>query len=180
RRGGADQHRGARYGAPRGPHPSHAADGFRFSRRLRGDLGATAAQRLRLRMADLPGDFAEPTADFLGSQAPGAGGGRAACPAGGGCRGPLPRGKRAAHCRGRARTPAAERARETDRLSLAAMFFFAALCLVAGILPGFFIDALAPVVQGLVGDRMPVQGSVDWLSIVPIAESRSSYNGLLV
>ncbi|HEX2352431.1 MAG TPA: hydrogenase 4 subunit B [Xanthobacteraceae bacterium] len=81
---------------------------------------------------------------------------------------------------GRARTPAAERACETDRLSLAAMFFFAALCLVAGILPGVFIDALAPVVQGLVGDRMPVQGSVDWLSIVPIAESRSSYNGLLV
>jgi hypothetical protein len=27
---------------------------------------------------------------------------------------------------------------------------------------------------------MPVQSSVDWLSIVPIAESRSSYNGLLV
>jgi hydrogenase-4 component B len=81
---------------------------------------------------------------------------------------------------GRARTPAAERARETDRLSRAAMFFLAALCLVAGVLPGFFIDALAPVVQGLVGDRMPVQSSVDWLSIVPIAESRSSYNGLLV
>ncbi len=81
---------------------------------------------------------------------------------------------------GRARTPAAERAQETDRLSLAAMFFFAALCLVAGILPGFFIDALAPVVQGLVGAHMPVQRGVDWLSIVPIAESRSSYNGLLV
>jgi len=81
---------------------------------------------------------------------------------------------------GRARTSAAARARETDRFSLAAMFFFAALCLVAGILPGFFIDALAPVTEGLVGDRMPVQGSVDWLSIVPIAESRSSYNGLLV
>jgi hypothetical protein len=27
---------------------------------------------------------------------------------------------------------------------------------------------------------MPVQGSVEWLSIVPIAEGRSSYNGLLV
>jgi hydrogenase-4 component B len=81
---------------------------------------------------------------------------------------------------GRARTPAAARARETDGFSLAAMFFFAALCLVVGVLPGFFIDALAPVVQGLVGDRMPVQSSVDWLSIVPIAESRSSYNGLLV
>ncbi len=81
---------------------------------------------------------------------------------------------------GRARTPAAQRAHETDRFSLAAMFFFAALCLVAGILPGFFIDALAAVTQELVGDRMPVQSSVDWLLIVPIAESRSSYNGLLV
>jgi len=81
---------------------------------------------------------------------------------------------------GRARTTAAERAQETDRFSLAAMFFFAALCLVAGILPGAFIDALAPVAQSLVGGRMPVQSGVEWLSIVPIAESRSSYNGLLV
>jgi hydrogenase-4 component B len=81
---------------------------------------------------------------------------------------------------GRPRTPAAAQARETDGFSLAAMFFFAALCLVAGILPGLFIDALAPVVQELVGDRMPMQRGVDWLSIVPIAESRSSYNGLLV
>ena len=32
----------------------------------------------------------------------------------------------------------------------------------------------------LVGARMPVQTDVQWLSIVPIAESRSSYNGLLV
>ena len=60
------------------------------------------------------------------------------------------------------------------------MFVFAALCLLAGILPGVFIDALAPVVHGLVGDRMPVQIGINWLSIVPIAESRSSYNGLLV
>ncbi|MGA7488394.1 MAG: hydrogenase 4 subunit B [Xanthobacteraceae bacterium] len=81
---------------------------------------------------------------------------------------------------GRARTSAAADARETDGFSLAAMFFFAALCLVAGILPALFIDALAPVVEALVGDRMPVQSGVEWLSIVPIAESRSSYNGLLV
>jgi formate hydrogenlyase subunit 3/multisubunit Na+/H+ antiporter MnhD subunit len=81
---------------------------------------------------------------------------------------------------GRARTPAVERAHETDRFSLAAMFFLAALCLVAGVLPGLFIDALAPVVQSLVGARMPAQSGVDWLSIVPIVESRSSYNGLLV
>jgi formate hydrogenlyase subunit 3/multisubunit Na+/H+ antiporter MnhD subunit len=81
---------------------------------------------------------------------------------------------------GRPRTPAAERASETDRFSLAAMGFLAALCLVAGIVPGIFMDALAPAVASLVGQRLPVQTGADWLSIVPIAESRSSYNGLLV
>jgi NADH:ubiquinone oxidoreductase subunit 5 (subunit L)/multisubunit Na+/H+ antiporter MnhA subunit len=81
---------------------------------------------------------------------------------------------------GRARTQAAKSAQETDRFSLAAMFCFAALCLVAGILPGLFIDALAPVTQSLLGARMPVQTGIEWLSIVPIVESRSSYNGLLV
>src|SRR5262245_3421950 len=81
---------------------------------------------------------------------------------------------------GRPRTEAAGKAVETDPFSLAAMVFLAALCLVAGILPGMFIDALAPTVKSLVGERMPVQAGVQWLSIVPIAESRSSYNGLLV
>jgi NADH:ubiquinone oxidoreductase subunit 5 (subunit L)/multisubunit Na+/H+ antiporter MnhA subunit len=81
---------------------------------------------------------------------------------------------------GRARTPAAHGAQETDRASLAAMFAFAALCLVTGILPGLIIDALGPVVSGLTGASMPQQSTLSWLSIVPIAESRSSYNGLLV
>jgi formate hydrogenlyase subunit 3/multisubunit Na+/H+ antiporter MnhD subunit len=81
---------------------------------------------------------------------------------------------------GRPRSDAAGSACETDFASRAAMFFFAALCLAVGILPGLFIDALAPVVGVLIGERMPVQRSVEWLSIVPIAESRSSYNGLLV
>jgi hydrogenase-4 component B len=81
---------------------------------------------------------------------------------------------------GRARTPAAAQAEETDSNSLAAMYFLAALCLVAGVLPGFFIDALGPVANSLIGVSMPHQAGVDWLSIVPIAESRSSYNGLLV
>jgi len=81
---------------------------------------------------------------------------------------------------GRPRSRAAEQAREVDRLSLAAMFAFAALCLLAGIFPGFVIDALAPVTHYLVGERMPVQSGVRWLSIVPVAESHSSYNGLLV
>jgi len=81
---------------------------------------------------------------------------------------------------GRPRTPAAASAHETDGLSLAAMFVLAVLCLIAGIVPGFFIDALAPVTQAVIGVNMPHQAGVQWLSIVPIAESRSSYNGLLV
>jgi hydrogenase-4 component B len=35
-------------------------------------------------------------------------------------------------------------------------------------------------VQGLAGDRMPAQLANPWLSIVPIAQGRSSYNALLV
>jgi hypothetical protein len=54
------------------------------------------------------------------------------------------------------------------------------LCLLVGVLPGLLIDLLAPVVQGLAGARMPEQSSLPWLSIVPVAESRSSYNGLLL
>jgi NADH:ubiquinone oxidoreductase subunit 5 (subunit L)/multisubunit Na+/H+ antiporter MnhA subunit len=81
---------------------------------------------------------------------------------------------------GRPRTRAAERAHETDRLTLAAMLTLAALCLVAGVFPGLFIDALAPVVSMAVGGRMPAQAGAAWLTIVPVAESRSSYNGLLV
>jgi hydrogenase-4 component B len=81
---------------------------------------------------------------------------------------------------GRPRTEAARRAPEADNFSLAAMFALAGLCLLAGILPGFFIDALAPVANGMVGASMPVQRDVPFLSIVPIAEARSSYNGLLV
>ena len=59
---------------------------------------------------------------------------------------------------GRARTPAAAQAQETDSNSLAAMYFLAALCLVAGILPGIFIDALAPVTNSLVGVEHAASG----------------------
>jgi len=81
---------------------------------------------------------------------------------------------------GRPRTPQAEQARETDLWSRSAMFVLAGLCVAAGVLPGFVIDTLAPAVRSLVGAQMPVQATQSWLSIVPIAASRSSYNGLLV
>jgi hydrogenase-4 component B len=81
---------------------------------------------------------------------------------------------------GRPRSPAAVTAQEVDRFSLGAMFILAALCLVAGTLPGFVIDGLSPATMSMVGERVPVQSAISWLSIVPIAEARSSYNGLLV
>ena len=81
---------------------------------------------------------------------------------------------------GRPRTDVAKQAKEADRLILAAMLALAALCLLVGVFPGLFIDALAPAVSAAVGARMPAQTGNAWLSIAPIAESRSSYNGLLV
>ena len=81
---------------------------------------------------------------------------------------------------GRPRHPQAESAHEVDWWSLSAMVVLVALCFLTGVMPGFVIDSIAPVVQSIVHDRMPAQSSVQWLSIAPIAESRSSYNGLLV
>src|SRR4029077_8130597 len=81
---------------------------------------------------------------------------------------------------GRPRSVAAEAAHDVDRYSLAAMFILATLCLFAGILPGPVIDALAPITTEILGGNMPIQANEAWLSIVPIAESKSSYNGLLV
>jgi formate hydrogenlyase subunit 3/multisubunit Na+/H+ antiporter MnhD subunit len=81
---------------------------------------------------------------------------------------------------GRPRAPAAETAKEVDHFSLVAMILLALCCLLAGILPGLVIDFIGPIVKQLVGGAMPRQEEVAWLSIVPIAESRSSYNGLLV
>ena len=81
---------------------------------------------------------------------------------------------------GRPRTEAARTAGEVDAASLVAMYALVALCLIAGILPAYFIDALASVTHALVGDSLPSRQGLEWLTIVPIEESRSSYNGLLL
>jgi formate hydrogenlyase subunit 3/multisubunit Na+/H+ antiporter MnhD subunit len=81
---------------------------------------------------------------------------------------------------GRPRTSAAVGARETDRFSRAAMLALGALCLLAGILPGFVIDALAPISELILGGRLDPQSSEPWLRIAPIAAQRGAYNGLLV
>jgi formate hydrogenlyase subunit 3/multisubunit Na+/H+ antiporter MnhD subunit len=81
---------------------------------------------------------------------------------------------------GRARSEAAANAVETDRFSLAAMFGLTALCVLAGIAPGAVLDALRPVVTGLVGAGLPVESVRPFLSIVPAEASQNSYSGLLI
>jgi hydrogenase-4 component B len=81
---------------------------------------------------------------------------------------------------GRARSEAVAAGRDPDPWSLTAMAVLVTLCLVAGVAPSFIIDTISPAARQFVGGRMPAQGELSWLSIVPIAESRSSYNGLLM
>ncbi len=79
---------------------------------------------------------------------------------------------------GRPRTPAAETARETDFASLAAMYALAGLCVVAGAIPGFFANMLAPATHMLTASRMPVQSLI--APLVPTVGNPNSYGGLLV
>jgi NADH:ubiquinone oxidoreductase subunit 5 (subunit L)/multisubunit Na+/H+ antiporter MnhA subunit len=81
---------------------------------------------------------------------------------------------------GRPRSDPAQQAREANVCTLTAMFVLVLLCLAAGIFPGYFLDALAPVTQQLLSAPLPRQQSLPWFTIVPIAESRSSYNGFLL
>ena len=81
---------------------------------------------------------------------------------------------------GRPRSAEAAQAREADRWQLGSMAALAALCVVVGVVPGLFVDLLGPVTQLLVGDRLGAQIGLPWLTLVPVAEARSSYNGLLL
>ena len=79
---------------------------------------------------------------------------------------------------GRPRTAAAAAAAETDQVSLHAMYFLAALCIIAGALPGLFTNALAPVAHLLTAGRMPQQNPI--APLVPSAGNPNSYGGLVV
>jgi hydrogenase-4 component B len=81
---------------------------------------------------------------------------------------------------GRPRSVAAQGVTETDLFSRTAMGVLLLLCLLAGIVPGPIIDTMGPVTAQLAGHPMPAQGANAWLTIVPVAQGRSSYNGLLV
>jgi hydrogenase-4 component B len=81
---------------------------------------------------------------------------------------------------GRPRSEPAAGAAEADRWQIGSMAALAGLCVVVGVVPGLFVDMLGPVAEFLVGDRLTPQLGLPWLSLVPLAEARSSYNGLLL
>jgi formate hydrogenlyase subunit 3/multisubunit Na+/H+ antiporter MnhD subunit len=81
---------------------------------------------------------------------------------------------------GRPRSEAAATAHEGDRETRWTMIALLAACVVIGAVPGFFIDALAPIADMMVKATMPKQDLLPLLSIVPVSQSRSSYSGLLV
>ncbi len=81
---------------------------------------------------------------------------------------------------GRARSAVVGAAQEADNWSLGVMAGLLLLCLLVGVLPGFFIDMISPTARYLTGGQMPPQSAMPWLTIAPVAESRSSYNGFLV
>ncbi len=82
---------------------------------------------------------------------------------------------------GRARSKEAAGAQETDHYSLTACFILAILCLMAGVVPGYVVDSLSPVIQALnAGTALTPQYSQAGFTLVPVSEARSSYNGLLV
>ena len=82
---------------------------------------------------------------------------------------------------GRPRSTEAAAAQEVDRFSLSAMALLALFCLIGGLVPGLFMDAVAPITRLFAGGALPLQASLPWLTIVPsVASGSSSYNGLLV
>lgn len=81
---------------------------------------------------------------------------------------------------GRPRSEAAATAHEGDRETRWTMIALLGACVVIGAVPGFFIDALAPIADMMVKATMPKQDLLPLLSIVPVSQSRSSYSGLLV
>ena len=181
RRRRAHRDRRARHGASRRAHPPHAADRVRVPGRLRRDLGAAAAQRLRLGMADLPGDPAEPATAVMGPEVAGA-----------------RRSARCSRCRRRSPPPASSRrsaspfsagraraaARDGagDRPLLARGDVRSRRALPARRHPARPRSSMRwrRWSQASSATACRCRPASQWLSIVPIAESRSSYNGLLV
>jgi formate hydrogenlyase subunit 3/multisubunit Na+/H+ antiporter MnhD subunit len=81
---------------------------------------------------------------------------------------------------GRPRSDTAREAAETDMWSLSAMAALALLCVFTGIMPGVLIDLVGPAVDLAVEARLQPQATNAWFTLIPVAEVRSSYSGVLV
>jgi hydrogenase-4 component B len=81
---------------------------------------------------------------------------------------------------GRPRSSAAQTARDAHPSVRVGLLALVVLCVAAGVLPGYVIDAIAQITDQFVGGRMPAQSAQAWLTIVPIDAARSSYNGFAV
>lgn len=79
---------------------------------------------------------------------------------------------------GRARSEPASLAVETDLFSRAGMLILAAACVAAGLLPGTMVATLMPAVRQLTGGTIPNPAA--WLFLLPSADARVSYSGILV
>ena len=172
--------RRARHGASWRTYSPDAAIRVRVSRRLRRDFGIASTEWLRIGVDDVSGNLAEPTTTVLGLEISGACGGCVAGTVGGACAACFVKAFGVSFL-GRPRTPAAANARETDNNSLAAMFFL--FCIVpCRRHPARHFHRCTGAGDQFTGRREHARTRqvVDWLTIVPIAESRSSYNGLLV
>lgn len=81
---------------------------------------------------------------------------------------------------GRPRSDHAIEAHDPDGWSLGVIGLMAALCVIFGIVPGIVLDALAPVATLMLGTPLAVQSGNDWLSVIPVNATQSSYNPLLL
>jgi formate hydrogenlyase subunit 3/multisubunit Na+/H+ antiporter MnhD subunit len=81
---------------------------------------------------------------------------------------------------GRPRSDHAIEARDPDGWSLGVIAMMAALCIVFGVVPGIVLDAMAPVETLMLGTPLAPQSGNDWLSVIPINATQSSYNPLLL
>lgn len=81
---------------------------------------------------------------------------------------------------GRPRSEQAKSAKDPDNWSLGVMAGLLLLSLLAGLLPSLLISVISPTVASVIGAQMPSPAGLPWLSIAPVAESRSSYNGIVL
>ncbi|HXI87056.1 MAG TPA: hydrogenase 4 subunit B [Parvularculaceae bacterium] len=81
---------------------------------------------------------------------------------------------------GRPRSSSAAKARDPDAWSLGAIALMSALCIFLGVFPGLVVDALGPVATLALGARLTPQSVNQWLTVIPISATQSSYNPLLL